>query len=69
MSEDERKHLDTYIEVEIFKRKSTDEEKELVKKFNDKGDEFKKMVFEYHTEDTNRIDKILLTNVMIFLLG
>ena len=53
------KKLDTYIEVEIFKRKWTEEEKELVHKFNSKSEDFKKLVFNFHTEDTNRIDKIL----------
>lgn len=66
LSEDEKKDLYEYIEIEIFKRKATEEEKELVKKFNEKGEEFKKIVFEFHTENTNRIDKILLTNVSYF---
>jgi len=59
LNKDERKSLDTYIEVEIIKRNSTDDEKALVNKFNKKGKDFKALVFEYHSEDTNRIEKIL----------
>jgi len=53
-----------YIEVEIIKRKSTDEEKEIVEKFNKKGKEFRNLIFEFHSEDTNRIDKILTIKAM-----
>ena len=59
---EEIEKLDTYIQVEIFKRKWTEEEKELVQKFNSKSEDFKKLVFNFHTEDTNRIDKILNIN-------
>lgn len=55
----EKKKLDSYIEIEIFKRRPTEEEKKMVDEFNDKGSDFKTLVFEFHTEDTNRIDKIL----------
>lgn len=55
----EKKKLDSYIEVEIFKRRPTEEEKKVIDEFNDKGSEFKNLIFEFHTEDTNRIDKIL----------
>ena len=59
LSKEEKAKLDTYIEVELFKRKCTEEEKLLVQSFNSKSEDFKKLVFNFHTEDTNRIDKIL----------
>ena len=57
ISVDEKKKLDVYIEVELFKRKCTEEEKELVKQFNEKGEDFKKLVFEYHTEGAHKLDR------------
>ena len=57
ISVEEKLKLDVYIEVELFKRASTEEERKLVQQLNSKGEDFKKLVFDYHTEGANKLDK------------
>jgi hypothetical protein len=59
LSPQEMLQLDAYIEVEILKKKPTPQQKKIVENFNKKDDEIKKLIHEYHSHNTNRIDKTL----------
>jgi hypothetical protein len=59
LSREEMGLLDTYIEIEILRKKSSPQQQKIVENFNKKDDEVKSTINAYHSYDTNRIDKIL----------